>query len=139
MNLIVLRHKTYEFRKVLYPATVKRIWFYETSPSSSIRYICDIGPAVIRPSQPSFTSIDSPQILLPEDGSIGNADYNAHAKDYDLYDYAYPILGCWRLKDPISLGKMKETYGFKGAPRGMVYVKEDMRVAVSVGDQIKVW
>lgn len=139
MDLIVLGKKTYEFRKVLYPSTVRRICFYETSPISSIRHTCAIGPPVIRPTLPLSIPPPCPDKLLPEDGSTGNTDFNARAKDYEGYDYAYPTLGCWKLKDPMSFADMREKYGFKGAPRGMIYVKEDMRVVICVEDQIKMW
>lgn len=138
MQLIVSRSKTHEFRKVLYPTTVRHIWFYETSPISSIRYICQIGPPVIRPSPPHST-ISPTTAYLPEDGSIGNAEYNAYAADFEGYNYAYPILSCIRLSTSIGLARMKEEFGIKIAPRRMIYVPEKMKADVSLEEEEKIW
>ncbi|KAI9635436.1 uncharacterized protein MKK02DRAFT_44125 [Dioszegia hungarica] len=139
MTTIVLRQKTHEFRKVLYPASVRRVWFYETSPISAIRYVCEIGPPVIRPS-PSAGEVDtSPGSWLPDDGSIGNAEYNARTGLFANCDYAYPVLSCVRLKEAIPLARMREDYGIKLAPKGMIYVPEAMREALDLGEQEKVW
>jgi hypothetical protein len=76
---------------------------------------------------------------LSEDGSIGNAEYNAQAADYTGYNYAYRVLSCTRLEEPITLGRMKSEFGVGIAPRGMIYVPEAMRVSVDLSEQEKVW
>nr|XP_031858858.1 uncharacterized protein CI109_005677 [Kwoniella shandongensis]KAA5525930.1 hypothetical protein CI109_005677 [Kwoniella shandongensis] len=128
MQQIVQRVKTHEFRKRLYPPSILGIWFYETSPTSSITHICEIGPTHVR-------SRDSP---LVEDG-IGHEGYNAHHPDWKGYDYAYPLVSCWRIKEPISLARMKEHYGLGGAPRGMVYVPRRMKDEVKWVEQWLIW
>lgn len=145
MALIVSRTKSHEFRKVRYPPTLRRIWFYETAPISAIRYICDVGSPVVRPPKhnlpPASSSAPSRgrRNFLPEDGSTGNSDYNAYHPDYAGYDYAYPILSCTKLAVPVDLARMKDTFGIKGAPRGMVFVPDAMREAVELQEQEKVW
>ncbi|WVW85146.1 hypothetical protein I302_107183 [Kwoniella bestiolae CBS 10118] len=130
MQQIVQHLKTHEFRKKLYPPSVKRIWFYETSPISAITHICEIDPTHVRYK-------DGP---LEENG-IGNREYNSKVDDEDWegYDYAYRIKNCYKLRRPIGLVDMKMTYGINGAPRGMVYVTERMRGEVRVEEQICIW
>lgn len=57
---------------------------------------------------------------------------NARHPDWDGYDYAYKILSVWELREHIPLKTMRTKYGFKAAPRGLVYVPK------SIGDNI-VW
>ncbi|KAK6907912.1 hypothetical protein L486_05835 [Kwoniella mangroviensis CBS 10435] len=125
---IVQRLKSYEFRKRLYPETVKRIWFYETAPKSSITYICETHPAHIR-------ARDGP---LKEDG-IGNKEYNEYHQDWEGYDYAYRVRSCYRIKKPIGLEEMRMKFGIGGAPRGMVYVPGRMMEDVKVEEQECIW
>ncbi len=40
---ICQRTKNHEFRKYLFPPFVERLWIYETSPISSIRYVATIS------------------------------------------------------------------------------------------------
>jgi hypothetical protein len=63
----------------------------------------------------------------------------AYAGDFEKYDYAYPILSCFRLKEPIGVGRMKEEFGIKIAPRGMIYVPEGMKAGVDLKMEEKVW
>lgn len=137
MALIVARTKTHEFRKVHYAPTITRVWFYETAPISAIRYICDIGPPIIRP--PPSNTYGAHPALLPKDGRIGNADYNSYHVDYDRYDYAYPILSCYQVNESITLKRLKQEFGIKGAPRGLVYLPGCLKDAVGVDDIEKLW
>jgi len=137
MAMIVQRQKTHEFRTRRYPPTVERVWFYETAPTSAITYICHVGPVVVRPPRASAGESRVAD-RLKEDG-YGNADYNAHHPDFERYEYAYPVLSCYRLKRPIGLVEMKDTYGIQGAPRGMVYVPKRMKDDVKWQEQEEVW
>ncbi|WWC88248.1 uncharacterized protein L201_003154 [Kwoniella dendrophila CBS 6074] len=132
MQQIVSQIKTHEFRKRLYPSTVQRIWFYETSPISAITYICGTLPAHNRITDGT----------LDDEIGIGNKEYNENDgkdKDWLGYDYAYKITSCYKLPKPITLKEMKEKYGIKGAPRGMVYVTYRMMDDIKLDDQKCVW
>jgi predicted transcriptional regulator len=112
MSQIVNGTKNYEFRKYCLKPSVKRIWFYRTAPHSALTHICKILPARTR------NEGDSP---LEEDG-LGNAEFNNRHKDWDGYDFAYKIVSVYEIRKPVSLAAMREEYGFKAAPRGLVYL-----------------
>jgi predicted transcriptional regulator len=128
MQHIVRGEKTYEFRRYLISPSVKRIWFYLNAPLSHVGYICEIDSA--RTRNPG----DEP---LPEDG-LGNREYNSRHKDCDRYDFAYRIKSIWRIREPITLAVMKETFGIKIAPRGLIYVPPKMVLEVPWEDQERV-
>ncbi|KAJ6558458.1 hypothetical protein DFH09DRAFT_1084015 [Mycena vulgaris] len=121
MQNIGCREKNYEFRRYRIAKTVQRIWFYLNAPFSHIAYICEIDPARTRnPGDPP----------LSDDG-IGNAQFNTErGGEWERYDYAYRIRSVWKIKDPIALKIMKDTYNLKGAPRGLIYVPELMASTV---------
>jgi hypothetical protein len=129
MQQIVRREKTYEFRRYRIAASVRRIWFYLNAPRSAIAYVCDIDPA--RTRNPG----DAP---LPEDG-LGNSEFNARHRDWDKYDFAYRVRSVRQLCIPITLAGMKERYGIKGAPRGLVYVPPSMFEDVRLDAQKLLW
>ena len=83
---IVDRTRDHEFRHQLIPATVSRIWIYETYPTRTLKYMATIGAAK-RPGE-----------ITNEDG-IGNADFNAKAPDCG--EYAWEILELYELADPL--------------------------------------
>ncbi|KAJ7584369.1 hypothetical protein C8J56DRAFT_829673 [Mycena floridula] len=116
MQQIVRGEKNYEFRKYRMTHTVERIWFYITAPSSSIVYVCEIDPAVTR---------EEGDPKLPEDG-LGNKEYNTFHEDWKGYDFAYRVHSVYKILEPITLAKMKSRYGYKGAPRGLSYLPEDI-------------
>lgn len=135
MQQIVRGEKNYEFRKYRMTPTVslsldlihslihsrlfhqvKRIWFYVTAPSSSIAYVCEIDPAVTR---------EQGDPKLPEDG-LGNKEYNTFHVDWKGYDFAYRVHSVYKILEPITLAKMKSRYGYKGAPRGLTYLPEEI-------------
>lgn len=128
MQQIVRGEKTYEFRRYLISPSIKRIWFYLNAPLSHVGYICEIESA--RTRNPG----DEP---LPEDG-LGNKEYNSHHKDRDRYDFAYRVKGVWRIREPITLAVMKEKFGIKIAPRGLIYVPPKMALEVPWEDQERV-
>ncbi len=112
MSQIVNGTKNYEFRKYCLKPSVKRIWFYRTAPHSALTHICEILPA--RTRNPG----DAP---LEEDGA-GNSEFNNRHKDWDGYDFAYKIVSVYELRKPISLAALRSEFGFKSAPRGLVYL-----------------
>jgi predicted transcriptional regulator len=128
MGQIVSGLKTFEFRKYRMSQDIKRVWFYVTKPESRISHICDIGVAKTR--NPG----DAP---LPLTG-LGNKEYNERYPDWDGYDYAYEITTVYELAVPLELKVMQEKYGWKGAPRGMVYVSDEMKKDYPLGEQVKV-
>ncbi|KAJ3808125.1 hypothetical protein F5876DRAFT_67537 [Lentinula aff. lateritia] len=129
MQQIVRREKTHEFRKYKISSTVKRIWFYLNAPHSAIAYICEIDPARTRSPD------DDP---LPEDG-LGNREFNTRHEDWDRYDYAYRVKSVRKLNAPLSLRAMKELYGMKIAPRGLVYAPPDMVKDIPLDQQLLLW
>jgi predicted transcriptional regulator len=128
MSQIVSGIKNFEFRKYRISGAVKRIWFFVTAPESRISHVCEIGAARTR------TADDEP---LPLPG-LGNKEFNERHPDWNGYDYAYEILSVRALKTPLALDDMKKRYGWKGAPRGLVYVVPDMIRDVPLDEQIKV-
>ncbi|KAI0746077.1 hypothetical protein C8Q76DRAFT_49600 [Earliella scabrosa] len=129
MQQIVRREKTYEFRRYRISDSVKRVWFYLNAPRSAIVYICDIDSARTRnPGDPA----------LPEDGA-GNREFNTRHRDWDKYDFAYRVRSVRQLSTPIDLKVMKERYGIKGAPRGLVYVPPSMLEDVHLEAQELLW
>lgn len=114
MNQIISGEKNYEFRTYLIKPSVKRIWFYLTAPSSCIKYVCEIGAARTR------NAGDEPL----DERCVGNKEFNENHKDWERYDFAYEILSVYELAEPLTLVNMRDRYGMKSAPRGMVYVPE---------------
>ncbi|KAL4911133.1 PUA-like domain-containing protein [Aspergillus multicolor] len=112
MDQIINGTKNYEFRKYLLKPSVKRIWFYRTAPHSAITHVCETRPARTRNAD------DSPL----DEGGLGNAKFNKHAKDWEGYDFAYKIDSVYELREPITLEELKGKHGFKSAPRGRVYL-----------------
>lgn len=53
---------------------------------------------------------------------LGNIEFNTRHPAWAGYDYAYKILTVWELNEHIPLHVMRDKYGFKMAPRGMVYL-----------------
>ena len=121
--------KTFEFRKYRISQNVKRVWFYVTAPESRISHICEIDGARTR------TASDEP---LPQTG-LGNKEFNERHIDWVGYDYAYKIKSVYELKKPLTLNIMKEKYGWKSAPRGLVYVSSELIRAIPLEEQRKLF
>ncbi|KAM7219241.1 hypothetical protein V8F06_005410 [Rhypophila decipiens] len=119
-SLVLSGQKTYEFRKYRLKPTIKRVWFYRTAPYSSITHIAEIAPAHV-------WSTDGP---LPDEDGVGNKEYNdlRQVKQWRsrFGEFAYRILAVWELREGIPLRKMKERYGIKGPPRGLVYLPSQL-------------
>lgn len=99
---IASRIKNHEYRRYLLPSSVRRIWFYTSAPISSVQYVARISSGRV-PGQ------------VPEDGGIGNADFNAGKKD--CAKYGYEILELWKLEPRISLQQAKAKGYLKGPPQ----------------------
>jgi predicted transcriptional regulator len=127
MTQIVQGVKNYEFRKYRLKASIRRIWFYRTAPHSSLTHICEILPARTRQAG------DSP---LLENG-LENAEFNARHPDWEGYDYAYEILSVWELRELIPFAVMRDKFGFRSAPRGLVYLPKRIRDCVVWNKQKK--
>ncbi|KAI9370280.1 hypothetical protein BJX61DRAFT_100816 [Aspergillus egyptiacus] len=87
MSNIAIGRKNHEYRRYLLPATVRRVWLYTTAPVSRIEHVARVSRAKT-PGQ------------VPEDGGLGNAEFNAGRK---ASKYAYEILDLWKLREPMSL------------------------------------
>lgn len=122
--------KNYEFRKYRLPPTIQRIWFYRHPPHSAITHICEIDPVARTRNGPG----DTP---LPEDG-VGNKEFNENHPDWGGYDYAYKILSTWELKEPLSLEKMMNMYGFTGRPRKWTALPDEIARDIVWNNQNKV-
>ncbi|KAJ5274496.1 hypothetical protein N7497_005101 [Penicillium chrysogenum] len=109
MQNIASGSKNHEYRGYLLPSSIKHIWFYTTSPIQRIEYVARISPGKI-PGQ------------VPDDGGIGNAEFNAGLKESK---YGYEILALWRLKMPVSLEKALAEGFLKGAPQKYCWVSLD--------------
>lgn len=101
MSNIATCRKNHEYRKYLLPSSVHRIWFYTTAPVSSIQYVASVG----RGRKPGE---------VPEDGGIGNEDFNAGRKESK---FGYEIQRLWRLCEPISLAVAESNGYLKGPPQ----------------------
>jgi predicted transcriptional regulator len=106
MDNIAAGLKNHEYRRYLLPATVHRIWFYTSAPVSAIHYVACISDGKI-PGQ------------VPEDGGIGNKDFNEGKK---LSKYGYEIRELWKLEQPVSLQQAKSKGYLKGPPQKYCYV-----------------
>ncbi|CAG9974732.1 unnamed protein product [Clonostachys byssicola] len=112
---IVSREKNHEFRNYLLPASVKRLWIYETSPLSSIRYIATISQGK-RPGE-----------IRNHDG-LGNDEFDRGDLE-GSGKYAYEILKLEQLPESYSLGDLKKKGWLKGAPQKYCFLKPAMREA----------
>ncbi|KAL4877119.1 hypothetical protein BJY04DRAFT_198990 [Aspergillus karnatakaensis] len=101
MTNIANRTKNHEYRRYLLPSTVQRIWFYTTAPLSRLEYVARVSRGKTRGE-------------VPEDGGLGNAEFNAGMK---VSKYAYEILELWKLREVITLKGAIERGYLKGAPQ----------------------
>ena len=111
--------KNHEYRKYLLPSSIQRVWFYTTAPISEIAFIARISGGKT-PGQ------------VPENGGIGNEDFNAGRK---VSSYGYEILELWRLKEPIGLQLAIQRGYLKGPPQKYVWVSSEMMENYSLHSQ----
>jgi hypothetical protein len=109
---IVSRVKDHEYRKYLLPESVKRMWIYETSPTSAITHIAHIS-AGKQPGQ------------VNNEHGLRNAEFNAGELDH-LAKYAYEILDLRALPEPWTLQLLKTNGWLNGAPQKYCDVKQAM-------------
>ncbi|KDQ54799.1 hypothetical protein JAAARDRAFT_71603 [Jaapia argillacea MUCL 33604] len=103
-HLISTREKNHEYRKYKLKDSVERMWFYETAPTSAIRYVASIGHAKV-PGE------------VKDSSGVGNDDFDAGKK---LSKYGYPVSGLCRLKTHITSTQMKQSYGMS-PPQAFIY------------------
>ncbi|KAA8566029.1 hypothetical protein EYC84_009831 [Monilinia fructicola] len=98
---IISRNKNHEFRPYKFPATVSRIWIYQTKPLSTLTHMAAIGP----PKAPGeITALDG----------LGNSEFNAGEK---RSKFAYEILELYALANPMTIQELKSRQWFKAAPQ----------------------
>jgi hypothetical protein len=120
---IASRLKNHEYRKYRLPSSVRHIWFYTSAPISSLQYIARISNAKT-PGQ------------VPEDGGIGNEDFNAGKKESN---FGYEILALWKLEPPISLQQAKVMGYLKGPPQKYCWVPRAFIETFPLGEQNSVF
>ncbi|QSZ35866.1 hypothetical protein DSL72_006988 [Monilinia vaccinii-corymbosi] len=98
---IISRKKDHEFRSYTFPATVSRIWIYQTKPLSTLTHMAVIGT----PKTPG--EIKSP------DG-LGNTEFDAGET---RSKFAYEILELYALANPMTFEELKSRQWFKAAPQ----------------------
>lgn len=114
--------KNHEYRLYLLSQMVRRIWFYTTVPVKQITYVARISPGKI-PGE------------VPEDGGIGNEDFNAGRKKSK---YGYEIIKLWRLKQPISLERAKQEGFLKGPPQKYCWAPLSLLRRYPLDEQVQV-
>jgi len=103
---IASRSKNHEYRSYLLPQSIRQIWFYTSSPVQCIEYVARISQSK-RPGE------------VPDDGGIGNAEFNAGLKNSN---YGYEILSLWKFKEPVSLKQAIKEGFLKGPPQKYCWV-----------------
>lgn len=98
--------KNHEFRDWPIPSQVARVWFYETKPSSQLRYMAVISNAK-RPGG------------IENINGIGNKEFNASKK---INRRAYEILELYQLATPIPLGELVRNEVLRSAPQKFIYI-----------------
>lgn len=70
----------------------------------------------------------------------GNVEWNYYHEDYEGLNCAYPILGVWRLWEPVGV-KSFEGYGMsqRGLNAGIKIVSEGLKRAVRWDEQECLW
>lgn len=115
---IVSRVKNHEFRNYLLPVSVNRLWIYETSPASAVRYVATISHGK-RPGE------------IREPGGLRNDEFDRGDLEGRV-KYAYEILKLEELESPYTLATLKSNGWLGGAPQKYCFVKPEMATALSV-------
>lgn len=114
---IVSRVKNHEFRNYLLPVSVKRLWIYETSPASAVRYVATISHGK-RPGE------------IREPGGLRNDEFDRGDLEGRV-KYAYEILKLEELDEPYTLATLKSYGWLGGAPQKYCFVKPGMAAALA--------
>ncbi|MDD2637080.1 MAG: hypothetical protein PHW82_16435 [Bacteroidales bacterium] len=102
---IVSGVKNHEFRNYIPKEKFDLLYVYETSPTSKLKYLVEIGKIVEYPNK------------LNSCGD-GNTEFNEGIKS----KYAYEILKVYELIIPITLNELKEKFNFM-PPQAFAYGK----------------
>ncbi|KAI4210731.1 MAG: hypothetical protein LQ351_006406 [Letrouitia transgressa] len=114
--------KIHEYRKYLLPPSVRYIWFYTTAPVSAIQYVARVSRGKVLRE-------------VPEDGGLGNADFNAGKKESK---FGYRILALWELGQPVTLHQAIEKGYLKGPPQKYTFVPKRVLQEYELEKQTKV-
>lgn len=74
-----------------------------------------------------------------EINGVGNHEFNTFHESFVGYDFAYRLLSCYRVREPVGLELLRDRYGLGGAPRGMIYVPDKLAGEVKWSDQELLW
>ncbi|CAG8978714.1 hypothetical protein HYALB_00004697 [Hymenoscyphus albidus] len=97
---ILDRTRDYLFRAWVLPSSVCRIWIYETQPTSTLKYMAELGPTK-KPGED----------LMSETGK-GNATFHKKSNKWR----AYAISELYELADPMSLAQLRSNEWLGRAP-----------------------
>ena len=125
---IINGEKNYEFRKVRFKPTVRRVWFYEVNPHSRIEYFGEIDPPITRGE--GHDPID-------EDG-VDNRTFNEAGDDSLFPKHAYKILSLYRLSRVITMKELETRYNIRTAPKAGIYVPRSLLANTKWQDQEKI-
>lgn len=107
VTAILNRTRNHEtFSKAL-PPNVQRIWLYEITPLSRLKYMASISP------------VKRPGDILDESGE-GNAEFNVRKGGKT---YAYEILGMYELANPLPLAELKSNEWVQRPPAPWSWVR----------------
>ncbi|KZV99213.1 hypothetical protein EXIGLDRAFT_725848 [Exidia glandulosa HHB12029] len=95
-------------------------------------------PASTRVSRMSVKSTLRGLDPIPEDGK-GNHEFNTYDEDWHGYGFAYRVRSVRKLRNPLTLAMMKEKYGSKLAPRGLVYLQAQISADIPWDEQELIW
>ena len=113
---IASRKKNHEFRSYLIPPTVKRLWIYETSPASCVKYVASISHGK-RPGE------------ICDPSGVDNDGFDA-GKFKGQCNYAYEILKLQELPRSYSLAELKKQGWLGGPPQKYCFVGASMLKAL---------
>lgn len=111
LKRIVQGVKNYEFRKYIPQKGVERLWIYTSSPVRKLEYMAVIDKIVTYPDK------------ITEEG-FGNTEFNNGEKEAI---HAYHIGELYKLKDGLTLDKLKKEYNFT-APQSFVYLASNEKL-----------
>jgi predicted transcriptional regulator len=141
-QLIADRKKNYEYRRYKMRETLMRIWLLETAPASAITYVrplvlssIDMKGSHRRIRYVMETSKPKTPGQVQDSTGIGNDDFDKGLKESK---YGYPVLGLYKLKEPLTTTVLKSEFGIS-PPQGLVYVTKKMMEARPIGDMEKVY
>lgn len=111
LNRIVTGVKNYEFRKYIPKKGVDRLWIYTSSPECRLEYMAVIDKVVTYPDK------------ITEEG-FENTEFNDGQKEAI---HAYHIIKLYKLKEPLTLEKLKKEYNFT-APQSFMYLESNEKL-----------